>query len=1519
MDFFKGVGNFFNGIFGGKDDDEEKRRREQQRRAQEAARKAAAMPKVLSPKAQTEWKAKNNVPTPQVPKPQKPTVQAPVPQAPRTVSLNEFMQKPRITVQPKPGVQPPAKNQTLETATKVVAAPFKFVGDFLVKPAVDEATKTMNQAKVMAEVRKQGVWTDQPGKQDDAKVKKAIEVAEKKTGIKKLDDIEAFSTGINTAANLTGIGEFRQIAMKTGEGIVAGLKEPVADIIKELEKRMGRKLTEDETKTIAERIANDLPALDAKKEAEATQAITDKEYRARQEAERAKQHQNPLVKAANTVKREVYDPQAIAQKYDNAEFAARRGKDLLPGQKTLLNQESLTAQQSLINNPVSAAKARMRDKFEVEGEQFSLEDIIKTYGKEHGKRAQDFAQYRLYKDELERQGRGADNTLGVDPREMALKVTEYEKANPKALRHNEALRQMALRNLRERLEVGDISQEMFDNSASLQFYAPRTRVNPDEAPQPRFSGFIRGGNSVKNRGKSANTVEAPLSLLIKDNVDTVRAVASQRRGQIVRDRVERGTMPGEVLIDAAKVGEHKAAIKTMADLADNIAELKGASTKLRTDKRLATKEADGALKLEKTAAKGEVKTAKAEVKELEARAAAQMKRHLERMGADDRFADLAPYVNNMKEKELVDLFLVLSDSNVKNIPAIAKKLAAKIDKQAAAQARLAGVADADKVIAARNTADRLKEELQSVRDEIAEVKQQRSAAYQEMRDTTQYETPGENTIAYKVDGEIGKIAIDPAYSDELRSFTDSLARDMIGRGLSTVATAQKILVTGVLAPAFKVFQTLIVNPSLAFFNGDMLSGVGLRAGEAMVRQLFNPTYMNKFRREIAERGATFENAVQSRNTYMATADDIAARGNMVDFFIRNPASTAKDIVHAIDLFVSSIPNAQRTAVAYGAYKQAVRRGIPEEQALQVGAQAPVKIFGDLERVSNTARSLEPLLLYSGATQAGVRAMVRTTRTMPGQALIKASVMGTSMAALVAHGLQANAQYYKDMYDADKEYVLDTGIPIILPGAHKDGEGNWLGVYTMPIPPDFRPFWRTVRKTTEDIATEQGIDVGMVAANMFNQFTGDMANNIYNKERGEENAINGLFANSPIVAGAKILNDKDVWTGDPLVEGRLAAKDKIEQIDPERTSQAAINISQLFGGVISPIQADALLSQIGATGDAMQDKNENGNPLDEFFDVAKRFMPGKAMTDKAEDGREFYQDLDVVKKTIGDDKTFEEFEALHAKKAEDAPENLLTSATKAMKFMSYDGEGGFMTTPLFEAEKKLDALARARGKAGNPIFDLGPQELQKVLTYRAGKIYNAAKQNYSKGGEGAFTALGLDEQWYSDFQKAEDAYWKAVLPESDDEMKTFSGKSKPKLTPEQEEAEKLYYTLPKGTGARKAFLAANPWLADHWDKSNDFTDEERKALGFNSLNGDNVFDGTTAADDKGYGGGGSSWDPSDENLLPRLLNLSNDLARLNLSPETEKAVALELRRFFAPRRGGRASVTIGANASGNPRA
>lgn len=1171
--------------------------------------------------------------------------------------------------------------------------------------------------------------------------------------------------------------------------------------------------------------------------------------------------------------RELADPRRIDRKIDLQRAKILRAKGKLKGrsltdftgQRELTPDKQIAHLRGIAENPGTAAKDLDKVKYRAGKLEGSVEDVTKIYGKKYGAKARGFETYRVYRDELERIAGNEPNTLGIDPRGMARYVSDYNIANPNAAAHAAILRQSSLKNLAERVKAGIDDPYLLEYASKRPSYNPRRPVSPEDQVLPSVSGGVRSGAKT-TKGRSATSggeSESPLDLFYVDNANTVKGLAEQRIGLIVRDMARqgekfRGTEFKE-LINAETVKKHKNALREMKQVHETL-------TKLGKERRTVRTKTKGAT--------AERKAAQAQSKASEERAVRLVKDRLrvisgksEKKGETQAFSDVANEVNSLSKQSALQIFDAMARNDTKTLASALRTL----NKNKGASD------DMTRAVA------QLKDEYQELSSGIRNVNEERIGTVNEVKETYQNLNTGEQTYSYRFEGETGKVRIPIEVAKELDSRNKALTRSLTDRGLNAAANSQKVFWTGFLAPVFKTWNVLIKNPVLAGLNAPGLSGVGLNAGKSVIKQVFQTKGSKELMKTFREKGMIYENLMQSRNIYRDSADDVASRANVISFFNRNPIKTLGDIGKGLNQVLATFDNIQRKAVAEGVYKKSLRQGYSEEQARWIGAAAPARVFGDFNRVSALARNMEALIPFTGALQSGSRALREAYRTRPGETALKTSILVGGMGALTGYSLSNAAEYYKDMKDQNKEYILDNNWVLAWPGAKKDADGKWSGILNIPLTPDLRPINKAVREAMIEMANGDLPNVAALGYEVFNTYTGDITGSIYDEvatRRADGNKIAGTFAGSAIGAAAKVAFGNDPSTLKPLADEFTAGKGRTEQAT-EFTSDLAKNISKVTGGFLTPLQVDAFLTRAGKTGDVLQ--NKEGDRLNIFGQgFLKDFQPGTSESK----GAKFYDDLeDTGQEFIRSGKLKEDdFRFVQSLYAKNSVKSVEDGALRAQGLLTRPGALDFV--------REMDRRKRARGELADPFFGLTSDRQQRVLRYRASKDLNSAKQAYDKSGNPLFTSLGLDEKWYNGdggYKDKEEVYFDKLGTTQKKDLKkkrgelaglgnknsqqaqslkrdisrlegniesqilTYSGAKKPD-NPAMEKLQDKYHTLTKG--ARSNFLDANPELLEYWAEGDKFTNAERIALGL-KVGGEDSFGGTGGSQFAGgYGRRGS---------------------------------------------------------------
>ena len=722
-----------------------------------------------------------------------------------------------------------------------------------------------------------------------------------------------------------------------------------------------------------------------------------------------------------------------------------------------------------------------------------------------------------------------------------------------------------------------------------------------------------------------------------------------------------------------------------------------------------------------------------------------------------------------------------------------------------------------KVLAARGKeAQALRKELNSMKTDLMAVRSERASTTQDYRATASETTPGNQVVSGMEDGVQFKIETTPWNAKALQGIGETEISG-VSKFMRAIQRPFRITWTGFLNPMFQLvsFGVFDVPPSI----------INSRAG---FRTIFSPKAIgemfksmskdSEFQKELRRAGANYTTASQTPVDPIRTAEFYAAQKNLFTKlkFYANPKNF-NQLLDTLDLLGGKLAGATRTRVA-AARKQ--QTGSTAEAVYEYNNVLP-----NYGRASRTLREIDAWLPLTAASVAGTRATLTAIKRNPIPTLTKLSatvVAPITLATMYNMSTEEGQKFFDEMARTGKQRQLDNNIFIVLPGAYKDDKtGKWEGVLKLPTPPEYRSLNSIIWKQGLANAKQEGVDPKVYAAAAFDFMTGAVRNQ-----------------ESPVYNTAtSFLTNVNPSTGNEIVPKDLKDEPLSKQVNAG-TSPAAKKIGELTN--TSPLQVQNTLRQFALPGQVISgigtDKGVGGTLADAAI---SKFYGAYGQSS----GARYYENRDKVASKIKDIDDKRAFEKRHAKNPNPG---ILDSAEDAIEYLNRPA--------VFEADRELDAMQRADGKPGNPLFDLSPDQAKRVLTYRSAKMLNAGKQTYDKNGQPLFTALGLDEPWYDKLRSKETAFYSAIKKGSDDyDPKTFSGAPKVKASPELQAKLDQYYKLPKGTGDRKNFLAANPDVIAYWEASDGFTNQERAAIGLKPLSEDSGF-GSSGSRRYARGGG-----------------------------------------------------------------
>jgi len=699
-------------------------------------------------------------------------------------------------------------------------------------------------------------------------------------------------------------------------------------------------------------------------------------------------------------------------------------------------------------------------------------------------------------------------------------------------------------------------------------------------------------------------------------------------------------------------------------------------------------------------------------------------------------------------------------------------------------------------------------------------------------------TTGLQVISGRSNGSTFKIEVPPEQARFLQGLGEEKL-NTLGKIAKATQTPFRTVLTGALNLPFQVIS--------AGFNAIMaptLSPQGFRvlAPKAVAESLRSFNKNSEFQQLLRANGAqSFTGNLAAGKNKPTTAEQLAAQRNFASQFkfdLKNPSR----LWEKLDAPGAGLENAQRTGIAKAAFDARLRKGGDEGAAIADAVYAYNNVLPNFGRVSSLVRQVDAALMYTGANVAGTRSMLTAIKRDPVGVGTRLSLVTTGLVGLTAYTLsQDEAQaFYEDMHNTGKDYITDNNGIVMLPGAHKvtkdeadsgqGKEGEWVGVIKLPLPPELRPVQHAITSQMLANSKDENVPVGDYAQAAFDFVSGGAR----------------TLANPLMDLGYGLATNVDRSTGREIVPAELQRKQPSEQAYPN-TSEVAKNIAGALG--ISPLKVDYALSKAGFPGQIAKGVGEEGGVTKSTGEaIANRFTN----TFGEKESTRFYNQLDKIAKSIPADDDMKAFEALHSKK-DDESRSLDKTAERYKILLARPG--------VLDAERQLDAFNRSQGKPGNPLFDLAPDQQEKVFRYRASKDLNAAKQAYDKNGNPLYTALGLDEKWYDDFRNAESNFYGGLKQKNEGDgtntALSFSGAQRPQPSAELQAKLDTYYTIPGGTGERSAFLKQNPDVLEHWAKGDQFTNAERIAIGLEPVSDEEKSSGGKFARSSKGGGGARS--------------------------------------------------------------
>lgn len=489
----------------------------------------------------------------------------------------------------------------------------------------------------------------------------------------------------------------------------------------------------------------------------------------------------------------------------------------------------------------------------------------------------------------------------------------------------------------------------------------------------------------------------------------------------------------------------------------------------------------------------------------------------------------------------------------------------------------------------------------------------------------------------------------------------------------------------------------------------------------------------------------------------------------------------------------------------GEYRKAIKQGLPKEQASERAAIAAWQNSVDFSRAGEWGRVINTVIPYWNPSTQGVRQMFRSLQQRPIKTVFTATaVVGVPMVAATAWNL--SDPQTKAVYDNIPEYEKDNNLILIPPGTVQNQDGSY-DVWKIPLPPGVKDAFMPLRRSMEAFANDKPADAAQMATDILQSISGPIQ-----LQNGVGGAVGSVlpqavkpfvqqYANQDLFSGKQIvpdyINQATDAQGNPIPESKKAYPN---------SSGTAKQIGDITG--VSPIRVEKFIKDTAGTVgvnvlnavDAAKDgpipvvqQLAGGEGWKRSFGLAQ----GIDNANKSA-GAKYYDN--VKKATTGLSKVEQDaFDTLHPASKNFLGETVYESNAVYNPTARLDIYNRF--PKVFEADKQLDQMKRANGEPGNPLFDLSPDQVKKVLEH----------DNLPPGAKDPELSTLYNQEWFADYSAKKSAYFNGLAQQAAAQGKPFGGQDNPypSTPPDLQKIMDAYTALPKGTGARSKWIKANP--------------------------------------------------------------------------------------------------------------
>lgn len=736
----------------------------------------------------------------------------------------------------------------------------------------------------------------------------------------------------------------------------------------------------------------------------------------------------------------------------------------------------------------------------------------------------------------------------------------------------------------------------------------------------------------------------------------------------------------------------------------------------------------------------------------------------------------------------------------------------------------------------------LLDRVSALKDELSVINQARSQAYQEALNAADSPTARKNTVRITVNGvvEVWEVPAD------VKKAMDNITPYKLGIIRQIVAYPKKVFqagTTGINLP-FAVFNFLkdqgtsginsknvfaTHNPFSIFSglkeaNKDFYASVGV--------PMENDALWNKFL-SVAGNTTQFDalRNVESAKK-MSREIRLGERGKIANSLL-SPINTLVD-------FVSITEKATRFQNFKGIYNDVLKTTKNKDEALKQATLAAWQNSVDFNRMGTWGKAINLVIPYFNAGIQGSRQLVTTFKTNPLGAFAKTmSLVGLPLIGLTAYNL--SDPQTREIYNNIPDYEKQNNFIVILPNAELNDQGVYEGILKIPMPQGYGDLMTPARRLLESYVNKEPVDGTKIALDIFNSISGpaqlQSGNQLISgfipqgaKPTLQQVANKDFYTGKPIVPD--YINEATNQYGDKIPESQKAYKNQSGSVRilSEITGQSPIRVQKFITdtfGKTSNNVINALDNTLAAGGIIPQEQIGGSSVLTDF---QKRMFKSQSIENfNKSEGQKYYDNIKEVTQNMTENE-LKAFGTIHPTKKNflgDIIYNADSTYNPIIKLGIYN-----QFPKVYQADKKMNELNVASGNPNNPFFDLPFDYARKVLE----------KDALPKGAKDPELDKLYTQEWFVDFKKAKSDYYNELKANAEAAGRPFAASDNPypQASKELQSVMDQYSALPKGTGARSAWIRNNPdtfqSMKDYWANIDNWQNVERAKRGLAATEG-----------------------------------------------------------------------------------